>query len=155
MVRIRGWKKVQDRKYVKIWVNDSIDLRLIVRKGSKSWQAWYEKNVGKPASDESYIPNAFITALVDRDTAISKATQFMKSKTGLVDNKFNYRAGDKVVYIGPGVGTPFYPRKDDKYKVLEFNESADGRIVVSLMPYGHDNIQPTNNPSEFKKVNVR
>lgn len=81
MSKIKNWEKVSDRPEEIVWVNQQRNLRVVAAKGARAWQSWYERNIGKVASDESYIRNAYITEGVyfpNKETAVNMAVNYMR-----------------------------------------------------------------------------
>lgn len=76
---IENWKLIKNKPQEKVWANQKLNRRIISAKGDKSWQVFIEKNEGKIASDDSYLPNATISALLSKEDAIKKAKEYMRS----------------------------------------------------------------------------
>lgn len=75
-----SWKKIKETGNEIVWVNEKKIMRVVASKGDKSWSSWYENNVGKVASNESFISNAWIAQGKTKSEAITKAEEFMGLK---------------------------------------------------------------------------
>ena len=81
MAKIKNWDKVKDTNNEQVWVNSKKTFRVVVAKGNSSFTSWLEKNLGRIASDESYIRNAYfeIPVFATREQATNGAIKYMRS----------------------------------------------------------------------------
>jgi hypothetical protein len=77
---MNNWKLIRSNINEQVWVNKKLGLRLISAKGDKDWQVFYEKDIGKIASEESFISDAFIGNNLTKKEALKVAKKYMEDK---------------------------------------------------------------------------
>lgn len=75
---MNNWKLIRSNNNEQVWVNKELALRLVSAKGDKDWQVYYEKDIGKIASEESFISDAFVGTNLTKKEAIEVAKKYMR-----------------------------------------------------------------------------